>query len=67
MIRDSRKLCRKLKASGFELVAVRGSHHKYRKGTLVVTIPHPKKDLPLGTVRAIYRQAGWIGEADEDS
>ncbi len=24
-----------------------------------VTVPHPKKDLPVGTVRSIYRQAGW--------
>jgi predicted RNA binding protein YcfA (HicA-like mRNA interferase family) len=24
-----------------------------------VTVPHPKKDLPIGTLRAIYRQVGW--------
>jgi len=22
-------------------------------------ITHPKRDMPIGTVRAIYRQAGW--------
>ncbi|MEO5365954.1 MAG: type II toxin-antitoxin system HicA family toxin [Magnetococcus sp. WYHC-3] len=22
-------------------------------------VPHPRKDLPPGTVRNIYRQAGW--------
>ncbi|WP_083911984.1 type II toxin-antitoxin system HicA family toxin [Desulfotignum phosphitoxidans] len=24
-----------------------------------VTVPHPKKDLPVGTLRSLYRQAGW--------
>ncbi|MDR2092959.1 MAG: type II toxin-antitoxin system HicA family toxin [Azoarcus sp.] len=23
------------------------------------THPHPRKDLPPGTLRSIYRQAGW--------
>jgi len=27
--------------------------------TGAVTVPHPKKDLPIGTLRSIYRQAGW--------
>ncbi|MES9901938.1 MAG: type II toxin-antitoxin system HicA family toxin, partial [Sedimenticola sp.] len=26
-----------------------------------VTLPHPKKDLPIGTLRSIYRQTGWEG------
>jgi len=42
----------------FELVKVSGSHHKFRKNGETVTVPHPKKDLPIGTVRAIYKQAG---------
>ncbi len=45
---------------GFELVSVKGSHHKFRKGPLVVVVPHPKKDLPLGTARSIAKMAGWI-------
>jgi len=46
---------------GFELASVRGSHHKFvhRTTRRVVILTHPKKDLPPGTVRAIYRQAGW--------
>lgn len=31
--RDSRRIMAALKAAGFELVSVRGSHHKLRKGT----------------------------------
>jgi len=58
--RDSRRIIKKLRDEGFELVAVRGSHHKFRKGDIVLVVPHPKKDLPIGTAKAIVRQAGWI-------
>lgn len=58
--RDSRKLLTLLEKDGFEHVGVKGSHTKLRKGALTVIVPHPKKDLPLGTVRAIYKQAGWL-------
>lgn len=57
---DSRKIIQRLKDDGFELVAIRGSHHKFRKGDRTVIVPHPKKDLPIGTARSIARQAGWI-------
>ena len=60
MERNSRKIIRNLEKDGFELVKITGSHHKFRKGDRTVTIPHPKKDLPLGTVRNIYKQAGWL-------
>jgi predicted RNA binding protein YcfA (HicA-like mRNA interferase family) len=46
---------------GWTRVAVRGDHHQFkhpeRPGR--VTVPHPNRDLPAGTVRSIYRQAGW--------
>lgn len=57
---DSRKIIKKLKADGFELVSVKGSHHKFRKGDKTVIVPHPKRDLPVGTARNIARQAGWM-------
>ena len=59
MERNSRKLIKLLLEDGFEHVSTRGSHQKFRKGALTVIVPHPKRDLPLGTVQAIYRQAGW--------
>jgi predicted RNA binding protein YcfA (HicA-like mRNA interferase family) len=59
MLQNSRKIVQKLRADGFELVSIKGSHHKFRKGSRTVIVPHPKKDLPPGTVRSIYRQAGW--------
>jgi predicted RNA binding protein YcfA (HicA-like mRNA interferase family) len=60
MERDSKKIVRRLKEEGFELVGVSGSHHKFRKGDVTIIVPHPKKDLPTGTARAIAKQAGWI-------
>ena len=59
MERDSRKLVKRLLADGFVAVSSKGSHHKFRKGGLTVIVPHPKKDLPLGTARSIARMVGW--------
>ena len=58
---DRRKILKRLEDEGFELVKTVGSHHKFRKGDRIVTVPypHPKHDLPLGTVHNIYKQAGW--------
>lgn len=49
-----------LKADGWVLVHVVGSHHQFRHPSKPgkVTVPHPKKDLVLPTVRSILKQAG---------
>ena len=60
MERDSKKIVKRLLQDGFELVSVKGSHHKFRKGSIIIVVPHPKKDLPLGTARSIAKMAGWI-------
>lgn len=58
---NSRNLLKILKDAGFEEVQKRGSHLKLRKeGGPTVILPHPKKDLPFGTVRSIYKQAGLL-------
>ena len=62
MERDSRRIIARLKADGFELVSTRGSHHKFRKGGLTIVVPHPKRNLPTGTARAIAKAAGWLEE-----
>ena len=56
----SADLIRQLKADGWVLVYVVGSHHQFKHPTKPgkVTVPHPKKDLPPGTVRSILKQAG---------
>ena len=61
VLRDSRDIIRRLRQEGYEQVSVSGSHHKFVHKLLRrrVIVPHPKRDLPVGTVRAIYRDAGW--------
>ena len=53
-------IIRGLEADGWTLIRINGSHHHFRHpikpGT--VTVPHPKKDMPIGTVKSIERQAG---------
>ncbi|GAB5507147.1 MAG: type II toxin-antitoxin system HicA family toxin [Rhizobiaceae bacterium] len=60
MERDSRKLIKLLEQYGWTLVGTTGSHHHFKHPTKLgkVTLPHPVKDLPTGTVRAILKQAG---------
>jgi predicted RNA binding protein YcfA (HicA-like mRNA interferase family) len=56
----SADLVRELKTAGWALDRGRGSHHVFkhpaRPGHVVV--PHPKKDLGVGLVAAIRKQAG---------
>lgn len=57
---SSRAVIKKLKTAGWVHVATRGSHHQFKHPTKPgrITVPHPKRDLPLGIVRAIERQSG---------
>jgi len=57
---DSRKIIKRLKEEGYVLISIRGSHHKFRKGNSTLIIPHPRKDLPLGTARSIAQDSGWL-------
>ncbi|HEX5232726.1 MAG TPA: type II toxin-antitoxin system HicA family toxin [Bradyrhizobium sp.] len=47
----SREVIKILEAGGWSVVRITGSHHHFRhaKQTGVVTVPHPKADLPIGT------------------
>ena len=58
---NSREIIRQLKSDGWVFVHSKGSHQQFKHPTKKgrVTVPHPKKDLPKGTVRSIARQAGW--------
>lgn len=57
---ESREIIKILKRDGWLIKRTAGSHHHFvhptKKG--LVTIPHPKHDLPVGTIRSIERQAG---------
>jgi predicted RNA binding protein YcfA (HicA-like mRNA interferase family) len=57
---DSRTLIKAIEADGWEHVGTSGSHYHFRHPTKPgkVTVPHPKHDLPVGTMRSVYKQAG---------
>jgi predicted RNA binding protein YcfA (HicA-like mRNA interferase family) len=49
-----------LEKDSWFLDRVKGRHHQFKHPIKagVVTVPHPKKDIPIGTIRSIQRQAG---------
>nr|WP_321982487.1 type II toxin-antitoxin system HicA family toxin [uncultured Cohaesibacter sp.] len=57
---NSKKLLAILENDGWYEVKSIGGHRQLRHPTKKgrVTVPHPKKDLPKGTVMSIYKQAG---------
>lgn len=60
MARSSREVIKLLESNGWVLSHVRGDHHIFTKVGFQrpLTVPHPKKDIPIGTYNAILKQAG---------
>ena len=56
----SADLIKLIKKEGWLLVRTSGSHHHFKHPTRkgIVSVPHPKKDIPKGTVAMIIKQAG---------
>jgi predicted RNA binding protein YcfA (HicA-like mRNA interferase family) len=56
---SSGEVIRVLLDHGWQLQRVKGSHHQYRHPTKggTVTVPHPRKELPRGTLASIGRAA----------
>ena len=56
---DSRDVLAALRADGWEQIAQKGSHiqlkHPVKAGR--VTVPHPRRDLPIKTLKSIEKQA----------
>ncbi|MBX9589992.1 MAG: type II toxin-antitoxin system HicA family toxin [Hyphomonadaceae bacterium] len=50
-----------LEQDGWVLDRVSGDHHtfKHPDSEKIITVTHPKRDLPIGLVRRIYKLAGW--------
>lgn len=59
-IKNGADVIRMLKLMAGKKSAVRGSHHQFKHPSKPgrVTVPHPKKDLPVGTLHSILKQAG---------
>ncbi len=56
---NSREILRKLGEDGWYEVAHEGSHKQFKHATKPgrVTVPHPKKEVPVGTIKSIEKQA----------
>lgn len=56
----SREALKILRAAGFIVVGQKGSHVQLKKHGRPgrVTVPHPRPELPIGTIRSIERQSG---------
>jgi predicted RNA binding protein YcfA (HicA-like mRNA interferase family) len=57
--RSSSDFIRILSKHGFQFISKNGSHAKYRdpEGHTVI-VPHPRKDIPVGTLISMIRQSG---------
>lgn len=57
---SSKAVIKIIKADGWYEVSCVGSHHQFKHDfkSGLVTVPHPKRKLPLGTVKNIFKQAG---------
>lgn len=57
---NSREIIAALTKAGWVEVGQKGSHlqfkHPEKPGR--VTVPHPSRDIPIGTLRSIERQSG---------
>jgi len=58
---SGKNLCKILEKFGWTLARVKGSHYIYMKEgfkTILVVPVHSNKDLPIGTLKAILKDAG---------
>ena len=57
---NTRDIIRTIEDAGWIHVATSGDHWQFKHPTRPgrVTVPHPKRDLPIGTLRSIEKQAG---------
>jgi predicted RNA binding protein YcfA (HicA-like mRNA interferase family) len=57
---NSRDIIKAIEADGWREVAQDGSHKQFKHPTKPgrVTVPSPKKDIPIGTLRSIEKQSG---------
>ena len=56
----SRELIKRLQKDGWYEVNQVGSHKQFKHPTKKgrVTVPHPSRDIPTGTLKSIEKQAG---------
>ena len=56
---NSKKIIKAIKKKGWVHIRTTGDHwhfhHPEKSG--IITVPHPKKDIPIGTLKSIEKQA----------
>ena len=56
---SGKKMLQLLKSKGWQLVDIKGSHHKLAKNNVTVVVPvHGNRSLPKGTEHSLLKQAG---------
>ncbi|HUW66119.1 MAG TPA: type II toxin-antitoxin system HicA family toxin [Spirochaetia bacterium] len=58
---SSKHIISMLHQDGWFYIGAVGDHYQFKHPTKKgrVTVTHPQKDIPAGTVRSIFKQAGW--------
>jgi predicted RNA binding protein YcfA (HicA-like mRNA interferase family) len=56
----SSEIIRRLEKAGWSRVRQKGSHMQFRHSDKpgTVTVPHPKSEMGIGTIKSIERQSG---------
>jgi predicted RNA binding protein YcfA (HicA-like mRNA interferase family) len=56
----SQEIIALLQRDGWVQVSQKGSHLQFKHPTKRgrVTVPHPKRDIPIGTLKSIEKQSG---------
>lgn len=57
---SSKQIIRAIEADGWYRVGQTGSHVHFKHDTKTgkITVPHPVKDLPIGTLKSIEKASG---------
>ncbi|MFZ4703153.1 MAG: type II toxin-antitoxin system HicA family toxin [Candidatus Methylumidiphilus sp.] len=57
---NSKDVIRRLTQESWDNVSIKGDQFKFKHPGRIchVVVPHPLKDIAIGTLRNIYRQAG---------
>jgi predicted RNA binding protein YcfA (HicA-like mRNA interferase family) len=57
---NSREIIRRIEQDGWYEVSQAGSHKQFKHPTKPgrVTVPHPKHEVPIGTLKSIEKQSG---------
>lgn len=58
---SSRNVIRMVESDGWVFIKAVGDHHHFKHPVKSgkITVTHPIDTIPIGTLRSIYRQAGW--------